>query len=67
MIKVYPSAPYHYEVTGANEKAAAAEFQERLDRMERSWGYFPQSEESRIQDAADLRREICEKYGVTIR
>jgi hypothetical protein len=67
VIKVYPSAPYHYEVTGESEKEAAAEFQERLDRMERSWGYFPQPEESRIQDVADLRREICEKYGVTIR
>lgn len=67
MIKVYPSAPYHYEVTGASEKEAEAEFQERLDRMERSWGYFSQPEESRIQDATDLRREICEKYGVTIR
>jgi len=67
MIKVYPSAPYHYEVKGANEKEAAAEFQTRLDRMERSWGYFQQSEESRIQEAADLRREICEKYGVTIK
>jgi len=67
MIKVYPSAPYHYEVTGANEEAAAKEFQERLDRMERNWGYFQQSEESRIQDAADLRGEICEKYGVTIK
>jgi hypothetical protein len=23
MIKVYPSAPYHYEVTGTNEKDTA--------------------------------------------
>ena len=67
MIKVYHSAPYHYEVTGANEEAAAKEFQNRLDRLERSWGDYPQPEEWKFTDLADLRREICEKYGVTIK
>lgn len=67
MIKVYPSAPYHYEVTGENEEAAAAEYQERLDRLERSWADYPQPEEWKLADLADLRREIAEKYGVTIK
>jgi hypothetical protein len=67
MIKVYPSAPYHYEVTGVNEKEAAEEFQERLDWMERSWAIYKQSRTERLDDLGYLRREICKKYGVTIR
>lgn len=56
--------PFHYEITGPREAEAAAEFEERYDRIFRN--VHAPSEYIEL-DVVDLCRDIAAKYGVTIR
>lgn len=62
MIKVETFSLYHYEVTGENEAAAAAELEEKYDFLSRSH----LSGDAFEIELADARNAIAEKYGVSI-
>lgn len=52
---------YDYTVTGEQEEAAAAELEQRMARISREY-HNPY----RLDDLADARRKVAEKYGVKI-
>lgn len=59
--------PMHYEITGAQEDAAAKEFEDRYESLMRSIPGYPRPSEYIYQDLAALREEIEKKYSVEIR
>lgn len=61
---VYADGPFNYEINGKRAVEAAAEFQERYDKLMRN-NYNAPSEYV-LQDLSDLRKEIAQKYNVEI-
>ena len=69
MIKVYLYNDSWFEVSGANEKEAAKQLKKRLNDLKQQWNYYSTKEYFNWVDIEleEVRREIREKYGVTIK
>ena len=67
MKKVYTEGLYHYEISGDREEDAAAELENRMEALNRSYLSYPRPIEYFLDDLADIRRDIARKYGVDIR
>lgn len=61
---VESSGPFHYEIMGDREEEAAAEFEKRLDFLDRSL-HLPR--EYYYMELSELRQRIVKEYGVTIK
>ena len=66
MKKVFTDSLYHYEISGAQEEAAAADLERRLEALNRSYESYPRPREYYLDDLADIRREVAQEYGVEI-
>ena len=66
MKKVFTGSLYHYEISGAREEDAAAELENRLESLNRSYESYPRPREYYLDDLADIRRDVAGKYGVDI-
>lgn len=67
MKKVYTEGLYHYEISGDREADAAAELENRLEALNRSYLSYPRPRECFLDDLADIRQDVARKYGVDIR